>query len=218
MPRLTPEDPGFRYHGTVTGYTYKCRCELCSKAASEHSKRRRLEKRPPGTPRKNAAQHGTISKYATGCRCEICREAASAYQRKRYAALHPYVKKERPQPHHGTTAKYRQGCRCELCRIAKLGYDRAVRLKAGITPRSPKRSPEEQKAYLQEWREKNRQEVADQNRRAKIRRRMKADERRIARGENPRWEGWNIYLDAEEPDPAEVALLQQVMKHITERS
>lgn len=42
--RQMQEDPEDRRHGTVTGYSYGCRCEACRQAHSEHEKSRRRQK------------------------------------------------------------------------------------------------------------------------------------------------------------------------------
>ncbi|WP_165069718.1 hypothetical protein [Marisediminicola senii] len=49
MPRLQPDDPGYR-HGTTTGYTYGCRCRLCKDAINAYQReRKRLKTRAERT-------------------------------------------------------------------------------------------------------------------------------------------------------------------------
>ena len=64
-------DPNHPKHGTVTGYSYGCRCDKCKKAERDRKKRigEKL-KADPTDPR-----HGTSTGYGYGCRCLKCTKA-----------------------------------------------------------------------------------------------------------------------------------------------
>ena len=65
-------------HG-ITGYTYRCRCDVCRSAMNQYRTERR---RAQGILPKPPSRHGTSSKYVHGCRCDECREAHTAYCRR----------------------------------------------------------------------------------------------------------------------------------------
>jgi hypothetical protein len=79
-------------HGTRTGYTRGCRCDLCKAFNATYSKEWRA--RQPKTPRKPRSEkgikkvaikpedHGTTRAYAWfKCRCDACKKAAADYNR-----------------------------------------------------------------------------------------------------------------------------------------
>ena len=76
-------------HGSLSSYTYGCRCEECRAAKSayarEWSRRARVEV--------GVRRHGLRSTYNRGCRCDRCRAANSAYtkeqKRKKREELRP---------------------------------------------------------------------------------------------------------------------------------
>ena len=83
MPR--PKIPmSERTHGLPNTYKAGCRCEPCTKAASEYAKER-YEARKAGDVRKPAGRrkHGGRSTYNSGCRCKPCTDAQDAYNAKR---------------------------------------------------------------------------------------------------------------------------------------
>ncbi len=74
-----------RQHGTESRYTYGCRCEVCTLAASEARKDREA-RRAAGLIRAKArttasAKHGTTARYTRGCKCKPCLAAWAAYHR-----------------------------------------------------------------------------------------------------------------------------------------
>jgi hypothetical protein len=71
-------------HGRLGTYTNQaCRCEDCTAAARDYS--RRSYKPRPRQPRPaRPVKHGYVA-YTTGCRCEVCRAAKAAYMRERRA-------------------------------------------------------------------------------------------------------------------------------------
>jgi hypothetical protein len=102
-------------HGTITAYSYGCRCDHCKAANAEYRSRGREKRRgaePPG--------HGTENAYSNyGCRCEECKQAHRSRPRKKA----PSHGKEPPE--HGTYNAYANyDCRCDDCKAA--AHDRYV--------------------------------------------------------------------------------------------
>lgn len=61
------------HHGTLTGYTYGCRCQPCRTCNSLAVRARKRQGIPEADPR-----HGSLAGYSAGCRCEPCTDSKSA--------------------------------------------------------------------------------------------------------------------------------------------
>lgn len=85
--KANPKDPR---HGTVTGYTYGCKCDRCRAAAKKAKKGKPKAKasvksrwaeadaRRRAMGERWAAEregHGTLERYEGGCRCRECKSA-----------------------------------------------------------------------------------------------------------------------------------------------
>ena len=62
-------------HGSLSGYSYGCRCDDCRAAKSAYA--REWSRRARGGV--GVRRHGLRSTYNRGCRCDRCRAANSAY-------------------------------------------------------------------------------------------------------------------------------------------
>lgn len=100
-------------HGTATGYSYKCRCELCVQAKRDYEKSRVVDVGSPEYP------HGTRKGYVYGCHCELCSDASREYVIA-WQATQDFSAEDFP---HGTVAGMKRGCKCEVCRAAWTKYD-----------------------------------------------------------------------------------------------
>lgn len=78
-------------HGSLSSYSYGCRCEECRAAKSAYAREwyrnareefRSADVLPGDTP--VTRRHGTRATYNRGCRCDDCRAASSRYERERY--------------------------------------------------------------------------------------------------------------------------------------
>lgn len=87
-PRVERREVRDDQHGTITGYSYGCRCDSCKQARRDYYQ---LSKRP-----KEQIPHGTLTKYRYGCRCEPCRHSTRVSRK------------------HGAN-EYKNGCRCLTC-------------------------------------------------------------------------------------------------------
>jgi hypothetical protein len=74
-------------HGSLSRYSYGCRCDDCRAAKSayarEWSRRAREELASVPSVGPVSRPHGLRSTYNRGCRCDRCRAANSAYNRER---------------------------------------------------------------------------------------------------------------------------------------
>lgn len=76
-----------RQHGLVTTYKAGCRCEACTKVASEYARERYHARKAGDVRTRNGERtHGARSTYQAGCRCKACVAAQSAYNAKRRKA------------------------------------------------------------------------------------------------------------------------------------
>jgi hypothetical protein len=65
-------------HGTITGYSYGCRCAECTRAVREH------HRAWSGGKARQPLTHGTPTMYTNhGCRCESC-TAANTEKKREY--------------------------------------------------------------------------------------------------------------------------------------
>jgi hypothetical protein len=75
-------------HGSLSRYTYGCRCDDCRAAKSayarEWSRRARKELELAARLPASRRRHGLRSTYNRGCRCDACRAASSAYEKTRH--------------------------------------------------------------------------------------------------------------------------------------
>jgi hypothetical protein len=77
-------------HGSLSMYTYGCRCDDCRAAKSAYarawSRKAREELTVAGAPPATipARRHGQRATYNRGCRCDDCRAAGRAYARAWY--------------------------------------------------------------------------------------------------------------------------------------
>lgn len=89
-------------HGTLTGYTYGCRCDRCRDARKKWAKKNKTK------------QHGTEYVYTLGCRCKPCTQAHTEARARRRQRVEPL-----PLTEHGTDKGYTHyKCRCDSCRTA----------------------------------------------------------------------------------------------------
>ena len=58
-------------HGTITGYSYGCRCKKCR--AAEYERKKRIGEKLKANP--TDPRHGTAAGYQYGCRCLECSRA-----------------------------------------------------------------------------------------------------------------------------------------------
>ena len=75
-----------RQHGLVTTYKAGCRCDDCTKVASDYAKERYHARKAGDVRRAGGRQHGTRAMYKTGCRCEACTKSQSDYNAERRKA------------------------------------------------------------------------------------------------------------------------------------
>lgn len=72
--------PVVTQHGTLTGYSYGCRCADCRAVNTEASRAWRLAHPTPPRPA-SPVRHGEVAGYRRGCRCGPCRQANTEYVR-----------------------------------------------------------------------------------------------------------------------------------------
>ena len=64
-------DPNHPKHGTITGYSYGCKCKKCR--AAEYERKKRIGEKLKADP--TDPRHGTAAGYQYGCRCLECSRA-----------------------------------------------------------------------------------------------------------------------------------------------
>jgi hypothetical protein len=75
-------------HGSLSKYSYGCRCDDCRAAKRAYARmwarKAREELGMVGAPSVPARRHGLRATYNRGCRCDDCRAAQRAYHRDRH--------------------------------------------------------------------------------------------------------------------------------------
>ena len=111
MPCPCPDDrckltKGDLRHGTMTGYSYNCKCRPCRDAKVQYNrkynKNNNIKPSDPVTP--NVDQQNILTQYSV-----------------------ENMNNDVDDPRHGTTRGYDIGCRCDPCKSARNEYDREYR-------------------------------------------------------------------------------------------
>ena len=142
--KLTVDDPR---HGTITGYSNKCKCRPCRDISLMYNRKKRgIDLDAPiiplvdqqnvldMIPKENIfndsddPRHGTLTGYNSDCKCDPCKNANIEYQKEYKLDKLQEMQNDPSHELHGTRIGYAVGCKCQNCIDAGNKYDRQLKL------------------------------------------------------------------------------------------
>jgi len=142
--KLTVDDPK---HGTITGYSNKCKCRPCRDISLMYNRKTRgIDLDAPIIPLvdqqnvlnmipkenifndPNDPRHGTATGYQIDCRCDPCKNAKSEYHKEYFLDKLEEMQNDPDHEFHGTITGYTIGDRCDPCKNANMEYQKQYKL------------------------------------------------------------------------------------------